>query len=80
MAKFRVEIDRGVCQGFGACVELCPESFYLCDEDGKSRLRDGDEITTHEGNVKEAIEVRKLGCYGQAEATCPFNAISVTRR
>ena len=35
MTKFRVEVDRTVCQGFGACVELCPGSFYLSDLDGK---------------------------------------------
>jgi ferredoxin len=79
MVKPRVEIDGDVCQGFGACVDLCSESFYLSEEDGKSRLKDSREITTHEGNVKDVIEVRKLGCYGQAEATCPFNAISITR-
>jgi len=79
MAIFWVEIDRDVCQGFGACVELCSESFFLSEVDSKSSLKDGREITTHEGNVKDAIEVRSLGCYGQAEATCPFNAISITR-
>ena len=79
MVKIQVEIDREVCQSFGACVELCSESFYLFEEDGKSSLKDGREITTHEGNVKDAIEVRNLGCYGQAEATCPFNAIRITR-
>ena len=79
MGNFRVEIDRDVCQGFGACVELCSESFYLSEEDGKSRLREGRQITSHEGSVKDALEVRKLGCIGQAEATCPFSAISITK-
>lgn len=79
MAKFRVEVDRNICQGFGACVELCSESFYLSEEDGKSRLKDGEEITTDGGNVKDTIEVNRLRCYGQAEATCPFNAISITK-
>ena len=72
-------MDRSNCQGFGACVELCSESFYLSEEDGKSRLKDGDEITTDEGNVKDTIEVDRLRCYGQAEATCPFNAISIIK-
>ncbi len=79
IVKLWVEIDRDVCQGFGACVELFSESFYLSEEGGKSRFQDGREITIHEGNVKDAIDVRKLGCYGHAEATCPFNAISITR-
>lgn len=74
-----MEIDRDVCQGFGACVNLCSESFILSEVDCKSRVKDRREFTTHEGNVKDAIEVRKLGCYGQAEVTCPFNAIRITR-
>ena len=53
MVKFSVEVDRNICTGFEACVELCSESFYLSEEDGKSRLKDGDEITTDGGNVKE---------------------------
>ncbi len=72
-------LDREVCQGFGACVELFSESFYLSEEGGKSSLVEGREITIHEGNVKDAFEVRKLGCYGHAEATYLFNAISITR-
>ena len=64
MAKFRVEVDRNICQGFGACVELCSESFYLSEEDGKSRLKDGEDITTDEGNVKDTIKVNRLRCYG----------------
>ena len=79
IVKIRVEIDGDVCQGFGAYVELFSESFHLSEEGGKSRLKEGREITIHEGNVKDAIEVKKLGCYGLAEATCPFNAISITR-
>ena len=79
MARYRVEIDRKICQGFGACVELCPEAFYLSEEDEKSKLKDGEQVVTDEGNVKDRIEVDDPGCYGQAEAACPFNAIKVTR-
>jgi ferredoxin len=79
MPKYRIEIDREICQGFGACVELCPKEFYLSEEDGKSKLKNGEPASTGEGNAKDFIEVEDLGCYGQAEATCPFKAISVTR-
>ena len=40
MVKYRIEIDHSLCQGFGACVELCSE-FNLSDEDGKSHLKNG---------------------------------------
>jgi hypothetical protein len=36
-------------------------------------MKDGHKITTCEVNVKDAIDVMKLGCYSLAEATCPFN-------
>ena len=74
MAKYKVEISRTLCQGFGACVEICPKGFYLSDEDGKSRFLE----KTSEEKVEEFIEVEDLGCYGKAEATCPFKAITVT--
>ena len=73
MAKYRVEISRSLCQGFGACVEICPSSFYLSNDDDKSRLVEKDS----EEDDKEHIEVESLGCYKQAEATCPFKAITV---
>ncbi len=79
MARYRIEIDQKICQGFGACVELCPEAFYMSDKDEKSKLRGGEPVMTDEGNVKDHKEVDELGCYGQAEAACPFNAIKVTR-
>lgn len=79
MNKIRVEIDREACQGFGACVELCPDSFYLSDSDGKSRLIGGKGITSGQGSAKDEIEVFELGCYGHAEAACPFSAIRVHR-
>ena len=77
MGKCRVEIDRAICQGFGACVELCPSGFILSDEDGKALLQGGEEKTNDGRSVKSSIEVDDLGCYKQAEATCPFNAIKV---
>lgn len=78
MPKYRIELDRSICQGFGACVELCPGGFYLSDEDGKSKLRRGESVIEGGENVKEFIDVDEKGCYGQAEATCPFKAITVT--
>ena len=78
MVKYMVEVDRKVCQGFGACVELC-SNFYLKDEDGKSKINDGKEVYEKEENVKDIIEVEDIGCFGLAEEACPFRAIKVTR-
>jgi ferredoxin len=77
MAKFSVEVDRNVCQGFGACVELCPGSFYLSDLDGKTKIMGAKEISEDERNVKDVIEVEDLGCFRLAEEACPFKAIKV---
>ena len=77
MGKCRVEIDRTICQGFGACVELCPSGFILSDEDGKALLQGGEEKTNDGRSVKSSIVIDDLGCYRQAEATCPFKAIKV---
>jgi ferredoxin len=72
MAKFRVEIDHNVCQGFGACVELC-SNFNLSDEDGKSHVKGATKVSSG-----EAVELDELECHKQAAEACPFNAIHIT--
>ncbi len=72
MGKYRVEIDHNVCQGFGACVELCSD-FVLSDETGKSHMSDATK--NENGETKQLTE---LGCYEKAAKACPFNAIHIT--
>lgn len=72
MAKFRVDINHAVCQGFGACVELCSD-FVLSDETGKSHIDGANKSATG-----ETIHVTDLGCYKKAAQACPFNAIHIT--
>ena len=71
MAKFRVVIDHAVCQGFGACVELCSK-FKLSDEDGKSHVEGAKKVSDG-----EAVELDELECHKQAAEACPFNAIHI---
>ena len=71
MAKFRVEIDHSVCQGFGACVELC-SNFDLSDEDGKSHVEGAEKDSSG-----EEVELDELSCHKQAAEACPFNAIHI---
>jgi ferredoxin len=73
LAKFRVEIDHNVCQGFGACVELCSK-FELSDEDGKSHVEDAKKSSNG-----EAVELEELECHKQAAEACPFNAIHIIK-
>lgn len=81
MAKFIVEIDKNTCQGFGACVELCPRFFHLSDTDDKSsvegvegakKVMEGDEVAA------ETLELDDLECAREAANACPFNAIHIT--
>ena len=72
MAKYKVTIDHAVCQGFGACVELCSK-FELSDEDGKSHVEGAKKISNG-----EAVELDELTCHKQAAEACPFNAIHIT--
>ncbi|UCH57305.1 MAG: ferredoxin [Candidatus Bathyarchaeota archaeon] len=78
MPQFRVEVDRLKCNGFGACVELCPHAFYL-GEDGRSKIRGAEEVVEGDMNVKDFIVVDDLGCYKIAEEACPFQAINVQK-
>ncbi len=77
MAKFRVEVDRIACQGFGACVELCPRFFQLSDADGKTDIQGAQKITEGDETVKEVLEKDDLNCMKEAAEACPFNAIHI---
>jgi ferredoxin len=58
---YRIEIDRTLCSGFGACTELAPEIFEL-DAGGTASVRTG-----------ESDDPRVL----EAAAACPMGAITV---
>jgi ferredoxin len=78
LAKFAVEIDKKTCQGFGACVEICPQFFKLSDEDGKSTmLKDSKKIVEDGKVIKEVYETEDLECAREGAEACPFKAIHV---
>ena len=77
MSKFRVEIDKNACQGFGACVELCPQFFQLSNADGKSHIEGAKEVKKENEVVAETLEPVELECVREAAEACPFNAIHI---
>jgi len=77
VGKFRVELDKNACQGFGACVELCPRFFQLSDVDGKSRIEGAKKVMKENEVVEETLELDKLECIREAAEVCPFNAIHI---
>jgi len=77
MSKFRVEIDKNACQGFGACIELCPQFFQLSDADGKSSMDGAKEVMKENEVVAEVLELDELECVREAAEACPFNAIHI---
>ena len=77
MGKFRVELDKNACQGFGACVELCPQFFQLSDVDGKSTIEGSKKIVKENEVVAEILELDELECVREAAEACPFIAIHI---
>jgi len=77
MGKFRVELDKNACQGFGACVELCPQFFRLSDIDGKSSIEGAKKVMKENEVFLETLEMEKLDCVREAAEACPFNAIHI---
>jgi len=77
MGKFRVELDKKACQGFGACVELCPQFFQLSDVDGKSTIEGSKKIVKENEVVAEILELDELECFREAAEACPFIAIHI---
>ena len=59
---FRIQIDRSLCSGFGACAELAPNVIAV-GPDGLATLRTG---LSDDPGVLEAAEA------------CPMAAISIT--
>ncbi len=78
MSKFRVEIDKIACQGFGACVELCPQFYKLSDVDGKSSVKGAKEVMKGNEVVAETLELDELECVREGAEACPYNAIHIT--
>lgn len=64
MAKFKIEVDRDVCIGCGACEAQCPDNFKMGDD---SKVK-----------VKKS-EVDELGCCKDAEEVCPVDAIKISK-
>ncbi|MDH5438894.1 MAG: ferredoxin [Candidatus Bathyarchaeota archaeon] len=77
MSKFKVELDKNACQGFGACVELCPQFFQLSDVDGKSSVERAKKVMKENEVVAETLELDELECVREAAEACPFNAIHI---
>ena len=77
MGRFRVEVDKNTCQGFGACVELCSRFFQLSDVDGKSSIVGAERIMKEDKGVLETLDLDKLECINEAAEACPFNAIHI---
>ncbi len=77
MGKFRVELDKNACQGFGACAELCPQFFQLSDVDGKSNIEGAKKVMKGNEVVAETLELDELECIREAAEACPFNAIHI---
>lgn len=77
MGKFRVELDKNACQGFGACVELCPQFFQFSNVEGKSSIERAKRVTKENEVFLETLELEKLECVREAAEACPFNAIHI---
>lgn len=62
MAKYKIEVDRDLCVGDGACVNEAPEVFEMDDESIAV-------VTNPEGNTPEEILA--------AAQACPVDAITL---
>jgi len=80
LGKFRVEIDKNACQGFGACVELCPKFFQLSEVDGRSSfpVEGAEKVKKDDEIIAETLDLDELECAREGAEACPFNAIHIT--
>ncbi|MBI2580086.1 MAG: ferredoxin [Candidatus Aenigmarchaeota archaeon] len=77
MPEWKIEHDRPNCIGCGACAAVCPASWTMSPDDGKSDLvgarekKEGGEI------VLEELEFDDIKCNKEAAETCPVNVIHI---
>jgi ferredoxin len=62
MAKLKVTIDSGKCQGYGACVKVAPEVFQLNSD---NKAASGDPAA-----APDEIVLKAARC-------CPYRAVTV---
>jgi len=63
MAKFKIEQDRNVCIGSGACASVCPENW---------------EMKGDKAHPKKT-ELNGIGCNQEAADVCPVQCIKVKK-
>jgi ferredoxin len=71
MASFKVELIKEECTACESCVETCPDSFEM-GEDDLAHIKGSTEAG---GN--DELEIEALGCIKDAAEVCPVNCIHV---
>lgn len=63
MPRFRIQIDRSLCSGFGSCVDVAPDAIAL-GPDGLAVARDDE----HDDRVLEAARGCPMGAIAVFDA------------
>jgi len=63
MAKFKIEQDRNVCIGCGACAAVCPDNWEM----------KGDK------SHPKKTELNEIGCNKEAADVCPVQCIKIKK-
>jgi len=63
MAKFKIEQNRDVCIGCGACVSVCPDNWVM----------KGDK------SHPKKTELNEIGCNKEAVDVCPVQCIKIKK-
>jgi ferredoxin len=79
VSKFKVEIDKTACQGYGACIERCSAFFRFSEIDWKASfvVKGAKQVIKGNAVVAETLELENLECVTNAAAACPNNAIRI---
>lgn len=71
MAGFKVVLEREECISCQACVESCPDSFEMADDEW-AHLKNSTRVGSN-----DELGADDLGCRKEAAEACPVNIIHI---
>jgi ferredoxin len=76
--KYKIDHDRDICIGCGACASVCPKYWFMAD-DGKSNVKGATKTGEGEREILDNLTT-DYDCNKEAADSCPVNCIHIIEK